>query len=131
MAQYQNFSFEPPSRLEAVAQHAHEKKGNCHHRPGSCSDSALVATPADGVFGSEWLGDVPSLSCIRGSGGPGHDALLEHPLSSAKSPPGRGECLHRGNCFWRNCAATSKNGGQPTCPLGLMKLNRGNHLQSY
>src|SRR5215510_5814045 len=53
MAQYQNFSFEPPSRLEAAAQHADEKKGNCHHRPGSCSDSVLVATPADGVFGSD------------------------------------------------------------------------------
>src|SRR5215813_13123447 len=47
MAQYQNFSFEPPSRLEAAAQHADEKKGNCHHRPGSCSDSVLVATPAE------------------------------------------------------------------------------------
>src|SRR5215470_17159994 len=53
MAQYQNFSFEPPSRLEAVAQHADEKQGGCHHRPGSCSDSVMAATPADRVFGSD------------------------------------------------------------------------------
>src|SRR5262245_58327654 len=53
MAQYQDFSFEPPSRLEAVAQHVDEKEGNCHHRPGSCADSVMAATSADGVFGSD------------------------------------------------------------------------------
>ena len=53
MPQDQDFSFEPLARLEAVAQHADEKKGNCHHRPGSCSDSVRAATQADGVFGSD------------------------------------------------------------------------------
>ena len=31
MPQYQVFGFQPPSRLEAVAQHANEKEGNCNH----------------------------------------------------------------------------------------------------
>ena len=31
MPQYQVFSFQPPSRLEAVAQHADEKEANCNH----------------------------------------------------------------------------------------------------
>jgi hypothetical protein len=31
MPQYQDFGFQPPSRLEAVAQHADEKEGNCNH----------------------------------------------------------------------------------------------------
>ena len=31
MPQYQDFSFEPPPRLEAVAQHANEKEANCNH----------------------------------------------------------------------------------------------------
>jgi hypothetical protein len=31
MPQYQDFSFQPPPRLEAVAQHADEKEGNCNH----------------------------------------------------------------------------------------------------
>ena len=53
MPQDQDFSFEPPARLKAVAQHANEKKGNCDHRPGSCSDSVTAATQADGVFGSD------------------------------------------------------------------------------
>jgi hypothetical protein len=53
MPQDQDFSFEPLARLEAVAQHADEKKGNCHHRPGSCSDSIRAATQADGVFGTD------------------------------------------------------------------------------
>ena len=53
MPKDQDFSFEPPARLEAVAQHADEKKGNCHHRPGSCSNSIRAATQADGVFGSD------------------------------------------------------------------------------
>ncbi|MFY9697584.1 MAG: hypothetical protein WAK34_04545, partial [Rhodoplanes sp.] len=57
MPQDQDFSFEPLARLEAVAQHAEEKKGNCHHRPGSCSDSVRAATQADGVFGSDRLAD--------------------------------------------------------------------------
>jgi len=31
MPQYQDFGFQPPSRLEAVAQHADEKEANCNH----------------------------------------------------------------------------------------------------
>jgi len=31
MPQYQDFGFPPPPRLEAVAQHADEKEGNCNH----------------------------------------------------------------------------------------------------
>ena len=31
MPQYQNFGFQPPPRLEAVAQHADEKEANCDH----------------------------------------------------------------------------------------------------
>jgi hypothetical protein len=31
MPQNQNFGFQPPSRLEAVAQQADEKEGNCNH----------------------------------------------------------------------------------------------------
>jgi len=31
MPQHQDFGFKPPSRLETVAQHAHEKEGNCEH----------------------------------------------------------------------------------------------------
>jgi hypothetical protein len=31
MPQYQDFGFQPPPRLEAVAQHADEKQGNCNH----------------------------------------------------------------------------------------------------
>ena len=38
MPKDQDFSFKLPAGLEAVAQHADEKKGNCHHRPRSCSD---------------------------------------------------------------------------------------------
>ena len=53
MPQNQDFSFEPLARLEAVAQHADDQKGNCHHRPRSCSDSVMAATPADRVFGSD------------------------------------------------------------------------------
>lgn len=29
--QYQDFGFQPPPRLEAAAQHADEKDGNCNH----------------------------------------------------------------------------------------------------
>ena len=31
MPQDQDFGFQPPPRLEAVAQHADEKEGNCNH----------------------------------------------------------------------------------------------------
>jgi len=31
MPQYQNFGFQLPSRLEAVAQHADEKEADCNH----------------------------------------------------------------------------------------------------
>ena len=31
MPQYQDFGFQTPSRLEAVAQYADEKEGNCNH----------------------------------------------------------------------------------------------------
>jgi hypothetical protein len=31
MPQYQDFGFQPPPRLEAVAQHVEEKEGNCNH----------------------------------------------------------------------------------------------------
>jgi hypothetical protein len=31
MPLYQDFGFPPPPRLEAVAQHANEKEGNCNH----------------------------------------------------------------------------------------------------
>jgi hypothetical protein len=31
MPQYQDFGFQPPSRLEAVTQHANEKKADCNH----------------------------------------------------------------------------------------------------
>jgi hypothetical protein len=31
MPQYQDFGFQPPSRLEAIAQHADEKEANCNH----------------------------------------------------------------------------------------------------
>jgi hypothetical protein len=31
MPQYQDFRFQPPPRLEAVAQHPDEKEGNCNH----------------------------------------------------------------------------------------------------
>ena len=53
MPQDQDFRFQPPSRLEAVAQHADEKEANCNHQPQSCSDSVPAATPADGLFGSD------------------------------------------------------------------------------
>jgi hypothetical protein len=53
MPQYQDFGCQPPSRLEAVAQHADEKEANCNHQPQSCSDSVMAATPADGLFGSD------------------------------------------------------------------------------
>ncbi|MGH6812190.1 MAG: hypothetical protein ACREDM_07535 [Methylocella sp.] len=48
MPQYQDFGFQPPPRLEAVAQHADEKDGNCNHAT-ICSDSLLTASQGDGV----------------------------------------------------------------------------------
>ena len=53
MPQDQDLGFQPPSRLEAVAQRTDEEEGNCNHQPQSCSDSAAAVTPADGVFGSD------------------------------------------------------------------------------
>ena len=52
MPQHQDFDFKPSSRLEAVAQHAEEKEGNCEHSQ-SCSDSPAIANPMDGVFGTD------------------------------------------------------------------------------
>jgi hypothetical protein len=31
MPQYQDFGFQSPSRLEAIAQHADEKEADCNH----------------------------------------------------------------------------------------------------
>jgi hypothetical protein len=53
MPQDQDFCFQPPSRLEAVAQHADKEEDNYDHQPQSCSDSVVAVTPADGVFGSD------------------------------------------------------------------------------
>jgi hypothetical protein len=53
MTQHQDFGFQSPSRLEAVAQHADEEEANCDHQSQSCSDSLAAVTPADGVFGSD------------------------------------------------------------------------------
>jgi hypothetical protein len=47
-----DFRFQPPSRLEAVAQNTDKEEGNCDHQPQSCSDSAAAVTLADGVLGS-------------------------------------------------------------------------------
>ena len=33
MPQYQDFGLQPPSRLEAVAQHADEQEADCNHAP--------------------------------------------------------------------------------------------------
>ena len=52
MPQHQDFGFKPASRLEAVAQHADEKEGNCEH-PTICSDSLAFANPMDRVFGTD------------------------------------------------------------------------------
>jgi hypothetical protein len=62
MPQYQDFGFQPPSRLEAVAQHADEEEANCDHQPQSCSDSLAAVTPADKVFGSD-----SRILCVRDS----------------------------------------------------------------
>jgi uncharacterized membrane protein YeaQ/YmgE (transglycosylase-associated protein family) len=55
MPQDQDFGFQPPSRLKAVAQHTDEEEDNYDHQPQSCSDSVVAVTPADGVFGSDRL----------------------------------------------------------------------------
>src|SRR3977135_2234152 len=55
MPQNQVFGFRPPSRFEAVAQHADEEEANCDHQSQSCSDSLAVVTPAEGEFGSDKL----------------------------------------------------------------------------
>ena len=52
MPQHHDFGFQPSSRLEAVAQHADEKEGNCEHST-ICSDSLVIANPMDGVFGTD------------------------------------------------------------------------------
>ena len=36
MPQYQDFSFQPPPRLEPVVQHADEKEGNCNYATIKC-----------------------------------------------------------------------------------------------
>jgi|GraSoiStandDraft_55_1057291.scaffolds.fasta_scaffold240243_1 hypothetical protein len=46
MPQNQDFGFELASRLEAVAQHANEKRPIAIMRP-SCSDSLLIASQMD------------------------------------------------------------------------------------
>src|SRR5713226_120809 len=53
MPQDQDFGFQPPSRLEAVAQHADEEEANRDHQSQSCSDSLAAVTTADRVFGSD------------------------------------------------------------------------------
>jgi hypothetical protein len=62
MPQDQDFSFQPPSRLEAVPHHTDEEEGDCDHQPQSCSDSVASVTPADWVFGSDnppsWLANT-------------------------------------------------------------------------
>src|SRR6266702_2310993 len=55
MTQNHNLRFKPRSRLEAVAQHADEKEGNCDHQPQLCCDLSTAATPPDGVFVSDRL----------------------------------------------------------------------------
>jgi hypothetical protein len=60
MPQGDDFGFQPPSRIEAVAQHADEEEANCDHQSQSCSDSLAAGTPADEVFGSDrpWQEDA-------------------------------------------------------------------------
>ena len=50
MPQDQGFGFQLPARLEAVAQHPHEEKGNCDHQPQSCSDSVIAVTSHGSSF---------------------------------------------------------------------------------
>jgi hypothetical protein len=44
MPKNQDFRFQLPLRLEAVAQHTDEEGSNCDHQPQSCSDSVAVVT---------------------------------------------------------------------------------------
>src|SRR5215211_1008035 len=53
MLQYQDFSFEPPSRLEAVTQDADEKGNIAIIDRDHVLIRSMGATPADGVFGSD------------------------------------------------------------------------------
>ena len=53
MPQDEDFRFQPPSRLEAVAHHADEEEANCDHQSQSCSDSLAAVTLAEEVFGSD------------------------------------------------------------------------------
>src|ERR1700719_4010933 len=77
MAQNHNFSLKLRSRLEAVAQHANEKEGNCDHQPQLCCDSSTAATPPDGVFGS----DRPT-SAIYGNEHSRPDQRDHHPIDN-------------------------------------------------
>jgi hypothetical protein len=63
MTQNHNFGFKSRSRLEAVAQHADEKQGNCDHQPQLCCDSPTAATPPDEVFGSDKDGSRLAIPC--------------------------------------------------------------------
>jgi hypothetical protein len=70
MPQDEDFGFQPPSRPEAVAQHADDEEPNCDHQSQSCSDSLAAATPADGVFGSDnslhfGLSRMPGVKYLR------------------------------------------------------------------
>jgi hypothetical protein len=69
MPQDQDFGFQPPSQLGAVAQHTDEEEGNCDHQLQSCSDSAAAVTPADGAFGSD-TSSGPNKPPVSGLGSP-------------------------------------------------------------
>ena len=55
LPQYQHFGFQPPPALEAVAQHADEKEGNCNHVTIMLDSLLAAETQVDGVFGSDNL----------------------------------------------------------------------------
>jgi hypothetical protein len=76
--QYPYFGSQPPPRPEAVVQQPDEKQANCDHQPQSCFDSVAVATPADGVFGSDTRKQV----CDSPLHGLAWLAAQEHPASS-------------------------------------------------
>jgi hypothetical protein len=61
MPQYQDFGFQPPLRLAAVAQHTDEKEGNCNHATIMLY-SLLTASQGDGVFGSDRPSTRPRLA---------------------------------------------------------------------
>jgi hypothetical protein len=54
MPQYQDFGFQSPSRLEAIAQRADEKEADCNHA-AIISDSPVTASQMDWVFGSDTI----------------------------------------------------------------------------